>query len=120
EEIMRLCEASNKLLTVNHQKKYLPAWKKAKEWVDSGTIGRVEQIQATCKGNLLEQGTHLLDLVLHFNNYNPVQWVMGQIDDLEGLDKAASAPDAAVARISFENGVRALVETGTIGRDVAS
>ena len=118
-EIERLCKENDKLLTVNHQKKFLPAWKTAKEFVASGGIGETGFIRASCQGNLLEQGTHLVDMALFFNDYNPVSWVMGQIDELEGLDKpAASAPDSAMAIVCAENGVRSVLTFGSIGHEV--
>lgn len=67
-EIEQLCARHHKLVTVNHQKKFLPALSKAKEAIQSGQIGEFEFIRATCQGNLLEQGTHLVDMVLHFTN----------------------------------------------------
>ena len=118
-EIERLCQENGVLLTVNHQKKYLPAWRRAKEMIQTGEIGQIEHIRATCQGNLLEQGTHLVDMVLHYNDYDPVEWVMGQIDELQGLDKGgASAPDAALALLSFTNGVRATLTIGSIGHSI--
>ena len=118
-EIERLCLENGKLLTVNHQKKYLPAWRGVKEAIASGAIGEVSFIRVTCQGNLLEQGTHLVDLALFYNDYSPVSWVMGQIDELEGLEKAsAAAPDAAVATLCFENGVRAAMTFGSVGYDI--
>lgn len=118
-EIARLCSEREVLLTVNHQKKYLPAWRAAKEAIASGVIGRLEFLRCTCKGNLLEQGTHLVDMALHFNDYAPVSWVMGQIDELQGLDKPqASAPDAAIAALCFANGVRATLYCGSVGYEI--
>jgi len=118
-EIERLCLENDKLLTINHQKKFLPAWRKVKDTIASGTIGEIDFLRATCQGNLLEQGTHLVDMALFYNDYCPVSWVMGQIDELEGLDKAsASAPDAALATLRFENGVRAWMEFGSVGREL--
>ncbi|MGQ9632236.1 MAG: Gfo/Idh/MocA family protein [bacterium] len=118
-EIERLCLENDKLLVVNHQKKFLPAWRKAKDTIASGAIGEINFIHSSCQGNLLEQGTHLVDMTLFFNDYRPVSWVMGQIDELEGLDKeGASAPDAALAMVCFENGVRATMEFGSIGHGV--
>lgn len=115
-EIAALCHRHGKRLTVNHQKKYLPAWHRAKELIAGGELGDLEHLRATCQGNLLEQGTHLVDMVLHYNDYQPVSWVMGQIDELEGLDKAgASAPDAALACLAFANGVRAILTIGSLG-----
>jgi predicted dehydrogenase len=118
-EIARLCRESGKLLTVNHQKKFLPAWAKLKREIVNGTLGSLRWIRATCQGNPLEQGTHLVDMIMHFNDYSPIAWIMGQVGDLEGFDKPqASAPDSAVGVIEFENGVRALVTMGNVGADV--
>lgn len=118
-EIERLCWENNKLLTVNHQTKYLPAWRKTRDTIAAGKIGDIEFIRATCQGNLLEQGTHLIDNVLYFNDYASVSWVMGQIDELQGLDKAsAAAPDAAMATICFDNGVRAMMTFGSMGHNL--
>lgn len=118
-EIERLCLESDKLLTVNHQKKFLPAWRKAKDIIAAGAIGEIDFMRATCRGNLLEQGTHLVDMTLYFNDYRPVSWVMGQIDELQGLDKeGVSAPNAAVATVCFDDGVRAMMEFGSVGHEI--
>lgn len=118
-KIRELCRKYNKKLTVNHQKKFLPGWKDIKQVLDNKELGDIDFIRATCKGNLLEQGTHLVDMMLYYNNYNPPDWVMGQIDELEGLKKpGASAPDATIAIMQFKNGTRGIIECGTVGREV--
>lgn len=117
-EIERLCREHGKRLVVNHQKKFLPAWSKAKAAIADGLLGPLDFLRASCQGNLLEQGTHLVDMTLYFHDYRPVRWVMGQIDDLQGLDKPqAAAPDAALATVCFDDGVRAMLEFGSVGRD---
>jgi predicted dehydrogenase len=118
-EIERLCREHGLLLTVNHQKKFLPGWRDVKEAIASGTIGPIEFMRATCLGNLLEQGTHLVDMALYYNSYCPLRWAMGQVDELEGLDKpGAGAPDAAVATLCFDDEVRAYMEFGSVGHPV--
>ncbi len=118
-EIERICQANGKLLTVNHQKKFLPAWRKTYDTITAGTIGAVEFIRATCQGNLMVQGTHLSDMVLFFNDYNPVCGVMAQVDGLEELDEPRTpAPGAALALVQFENGVRAVLTIGTVGHEL--
>ena len=118
-EIERLCQENDKLLVVNHQCKFLPGFSRAREIIAGGVIGEIDFMRATCQGNLLEQGTHLIDMAMFFNGYCPVEWVMGQVDEMEGFDKqSGAAPDAAVATIVFENGVRATMAFGSVGHEI--
>jgi predicted dehydrogenase len=118
-EIERLCVENRKLLTVNHQTKFIPSWKKARLAIADGRIGDVLFIRSSCQGNLLEQGTHLVDATMSFVDYSPLRWVMGQVDELEGFDKeSAGAPDAATATLCFENGVRAVLDFGSAGAEI--
>ena len=113
------CHQAGKLLTVNHQKKFLPAWRRARHRIVSGELGEILSMRATCQGNLLEQGTHLVDMALFYREYRPVSWVMGQIGELEGLDKpGASAPDSAMALICFDDDVRLTMTLGSIGHTI--
>lgn len=119
DAIEALCKQHGLTLTVNHQKKYNAPWAKARDIIEQGTLGKLRFFRATCKGNLLEQGTHLVDMLLFFQGYQPIDWVMGCVDDLDGLDKPkASAPDSAIAQIGFSNGVRAHLALGLTGWDL--
>jgi len=117
--IIELCRRHRKLITVGHQKKWMKTWAEMKRVVSGGKLGRIRFIRGTARGNLLEQGTHLVDMALFMNDYTPVSWVMGQVDDLQGFRKAgAPAPDAAMAMLRFENDVRAFITCGTTGHDI--
>lgn len=114
-----LCRKHGLLLTVNHQMKYIKAWRRAADTIKGGEIGEVSFIRAACQGNLLEQGTHLMDMTLFFLGFPAVEWVMGQVDELSGLEKpSAAAPDAAIATVRFKNGVTAYMELGSVGHPV--
>lgn len=118
-EIERLCKANGKLALVNHQHKYLPAWRKAQRLLREGAIGEIELIRATTKVNIMEQGSHLIDMAMFFNDYHPIRWVMGQTGPYEGKDSSPIvAPDEALGSILFANGVRAVVECGAFARSL--
>jgi len=115
-EIERLCTENNLLLTVNHQKKFNAPWARAQAIIAGGELGKITSFRATCKGNMLEQGTHVVDMLLFFQGYTGVRWVMGQVADLEGLGKEKTpAPDSAVGVIEFDNGVQATLTLGNVG-----
>ncbi|MBP1995167.1 Gfo/Idh/MocA family protein [Paenibacillus eucommiae] len=118
-EIERICKEHHKLVLVNHQHKYLPAWSKARNLLQAGAIGQIEFIRASTKVNIMEQGSHLIDMVMFFNDFSPVSWVMGQTGLCEGTDSSSVvAPDESMASILFENGVRATIECGAFARSL--
>lgn len=117
--IEALCRKTGLLLTVNHQKKFNKPWVKAHRLVRSGALGPIRFFRATCRGNMLEQGTHIVDMLLHFAGYEPIDWIMGQVADLEGLDKPKTpAPDSASALLRFKNGILAHLCLGNIGWEI--
>ncbi|MCQ6560224.1 Gfo/Idh/MocA family protein [Paenibacillus mendelii] len=118
-EIAEICKANQKLVLVNHQHKYLPAWSTARKWLQDGAIGEIEFIRASTKVNIMEQGSHLIDMVMFFNDFNPVSWVMGQTGAYEGKDSSSIiAPDESMATVLFDNGVRAIFECGAFARSI--
>ncbi|UVI27752.1 Gfo/Idh/MocA family protein [Paenibacillus spongiae] len=118
-EIADICHAHGKLVLVNHQHKYLPAWSKARRWLQDGAIGSIEYIRASTKVNIMEQGSHLIDMVMFFNDFSPVRWVMGQTGAYEGKDSSSIiAPDESMASVLFDNGVRASFECGAFARSI--
>ncbi|WP_162463094.1 Gfo/Idh/MocA family protein [Paenibacillus psychroresistens] len=118
-EIANICKAHNKLVLVNHQHKYLPAWSKARNLLQTGAIGEIEFIRASTRVNIMEQGSHVIDMVMFFNDFSPVSWVMGQTGLCEGKDSSSIvAPDESMASVLFENGVRATIECGAFARSI--
>jgi len=111
-----MTRAGKARVVIGHQKKWMKTWARAAQAIRNGEVGPIRFYRATCRGNLLEQGTHLVDMVLFFHQYRPVKWVMGQVDDLQGLDKTgAPAPDAATATLCFEDGALAYLTLGSAG-----
>ena len=116
KNIEKICLKNNLLLTVNHQKKFNKPWAEAAKIIKKGTLGRILFFRATCRGNMLEQGTHLVDMLLFFNNYTPIKWVMAQTADFDGFKKPKTpAPDSVSALIQFDNETPAYLTIGNIG-----
>ena len=102
---------------VSHQHKYGSHWRKVKELIDSGEIGTVHTIHATAKGWLLQYGTHLVDYMMFLNGGHRGLWVAGHVHGKEKLSDSHPSPDYAMGQIEFENGVRGIVECGTLAPD---
>lgn len=123
------CKAHGTHLLVHHQRRTFPAFREIRRRIESGAIGEVECIRASTAGDLLTDGTHLLNTVLFLNGDTPVRSVTGQIvrerpREGQKLGKAVSLQngyryrhgspieDAALAILHLANGVRVECFTG--------
>ena len=113
QEIARLVRGSPTRLTFNHQRRFTPSYATARELLRGGEFGRLERIEAFIPDNILDWGTHLVDLTFFYNGDVPARWVMGQIDARK-VGRWFDVPFefATEATIRFENGVRAAVHSG--------
>lgn len=88
DEMIQACEGSGTLLAINHQRRWDPTVLKAKELVQSGSIGQLLTVvghsqgikprpdwRAENEGPLLHDATHLFDLFRMFAG-DP-EWVIG-------------------------------------------
>ena len=118
EQITNLCVNAGVKTVVSHQHKYGDHWRKVKDIANSGEIGKVHTIHATSKGWLLQYATHLLDYMMFLNNGARVEWVVGHVHGGEKLKDSHPSPDYALAHLAFDNGVRGLIECGTLAPDL--
>lgn len=117
-EIMALCRKAGVKSVVSHQTKYGSHFQKVKEIIASGALGRIHTVYGTTLGWLLQMGTHVVDYVRYFNNEADAQWVFGQVSGREKLTDSHPSPDYALGEIQFANGVRGVVEAGSLAPDV--
>jgi UDP-N-acetyl-2-amino-2-deoxyglucuronate dehydrogenase len=121
------------VLVINHQRRYVESYLRAKELIDAGAIGTVTQITGICGGDSLTDGTHLIDMTRFLNHDVPITSVFGAI---EMSPMGSQNPDGmgtlefnqtrkryghhietgALAILSFENGVRGHLEIGSVSR----
>ena len=106
------CDKSGTQLTFNHQRRFLPTFRRAKELINDGSIGDLVRLEGSCH-NMIDWGTHWIDMMFNFNNETPVRWVIGQIDARERHEVfGLPFEHQAICQFMFDNGVRALLFTG--------
>lgn len=115
--IRDLCQKAGIKAVVSHQHKYGDHWRKVKDLVDSGEIGKVHTVHGTAKGWLLQYSTHLVDYMMFLNGGHRGLWVVGHVHGKGRLDDSHPSPDYAMGQIEFANGVRGIVECGTLAPD---
>lgn len=113
-QIRDLCNENGIKLIVSHQQKYGPHWQAVKRIVDQGEIGEIHTIHATSQGWLLQLGTHLMAYMSWFNGNHPIEWVVGHVQGKGKLNDSHPSPDYAFGQVAFTNGVRGIIECGTL------
>jgi predicted dehydrogenase len=117
-EIMKLLGDAGIKSVVSHQHRYGEHYKKVKELIASGVIGRVHTVYGHATGWMLHMMTHLIDYMRWYNDDAEAVWVVGQAAGKEKLEDAHPSPDYVAGLVQFENGVRGIVECGQDAPDV--
>lgn len=107
------CRSAGIALFVNHQLRYHRPFERIRQVVESGALGRLEFGRGSCRGNLLEQGTHLFDMLSYLLGDAPVEWIFAQAEGAEGYASDHSAPTYAAGTAVFPNGVHVGFECGS-------
>jgi predicted dehydrogenase len=97
---------------VSHQHRYGVHYRKVKEIIAGGALGRVHTIYGTATGWMTHLLSHLIDYTCWFNNYGPATWVMAQAAGRAKLADNHPSPDYIGGFVQFANGVRGIYECG--------
>jgi len=103
---------------VSHQHRYGEHYKKVKEIVASGALGRVHTVYGTATGWAAHMLSHLIDYTCWFNNYEPAEWAMGQAAGRGKLADLHTSPDYVAGVVHYKNGVRGIYDCGAGAPDV--
>jgi predicted dehydrogenase len=97
---------------VSHQHRYGLHYRKIKEIVASGALGRVHTVYGSATGWMTHMLSHLIDYTCWFNDYAPGSWVMAQAAGRAKLADNHPSPDYLGGFVQFANGVRGIYECG--------
>jgi len=114
DEMVAACEQAGAVLIVGHQRRFEATYIKAKQLLDSGAIGELYRIEASCPAwDLFEWGTHWIDMMLFYNNDVGAEWVFGQVDRRwDRIGYGHRMETECISHIGFKNGVRGIFEAG--------
>jgi predicted dehydrogenase len=117
------CRRHGTALVVNHQRRTAAVFHEMRRLMESGAIGRVQLIRGGCQGDILSDGTHLIDTIRYLVGDAEAKWVFGQVyrrpDDSDesgqsGFRYGHAVESGAYGLIEFENGIRAEIHTGKV------
>lgn len=111
-EIKKMLDDAGVKAVVSHQHRYGAHYRKVKEIIDSGVLGRIHTVYASATGWMLHMMTHMLDYMRWYNGNEAAEWVMGQAAGRGKLTDNHPSPDYIAGVIQYANGVRGTVEVG--------
>jgi len=117
DQMLEACRENNVRLAIGHHHRFDPQLVKARELINDKVVGDVVMLWGHCSLDLMNNGSHVVDMINFLNGDAEAEWVMGQIDTRSKRKGQANHPDMyaedmAVGRICYKNGVRATVELG--------
>lgn len=130
------CRAAGVPLIFNHQRRTGPDFAWMREQIEAGTVGEVYLIRGTCAGDMLSDGTHLVDSVLYLTGDAEWDWVFAAHhrtpggDETGGTDRANGGgydkvsgwrfghpvEDGMMAVVEMESGLRVELLTGDLSQ----
>lgn len=111
-EVRKLIRQAGIQAVVSHQHRYGQHYRKVKEIVASGALGRLHTVYGSATGWMTHMLSHLIDYTCWFNDYTPASWVMGQAAGRTKLADNHPSPDYIGGFVQFANGVRGIYECG--------
>lgn len=110
--LYQACVDHDVVLTFCHQRRFSPSFVTAKTLAHDGTIGQFIRVEGACS-NLFDWGTHWFDMFFFYNNDEPAEWVIGQIDVSEDHTAFGVPLDTSgLSWIRWKNGLEGLLTTG--------
>jgi predicted dehydrogenase len=108
----QVCREHGVQLTFNHQRRFLDTFQAARRLVSEGAIGELKRMEGSC-GDMIDWGTHWLDMFGFYNNETPGEWVMAQVDVRKPrLVFGVPVESQGICHIKYQNGVYGLLYTG--------
>jgi predicted dehydrogenase len=110
--ILSLCEQAGIPLYLNHQLRHHAPFQRVREAILNEEIGELVCLRASSKGRLLEQGTHLLDLLSFLQGDVPARSILAQAEGAGAFGQTHPSPDNVLISLRWRNDVPVFLESG--------
>ncbi len=110
--ILEACRQAGVPLFVNHQLRHHRPFQRVREAILGGEIGDLLSLRGSCKGRLLEQGTHLLDLLSFVQDDVPPRSILAQAEGAAAYATGHPSPDNMLIALRWRDDVPVFLESG--------
>ncbi len=105
DEMLTVASRYNVKLAIGHQRRFNSAWTTARDLIAGGTIGEPRQV--VCRGGqgLLNDCSHLIDMMRYVLGDRNASWVIGNVErKTERYERDIPIEDRSAGIIGFDNG----------------
>ena len=115
DDMIDTCRESDTKLVIAHRHRQNPNFTKARELIAEGAIGEPRLIWCYLTSAIIDNGTHIVDMMRYLLGDPEADWVMGHASrQRDTLYQSSPAEESGTGLIAFETGTRALIEMGEL------
>jgi len=112
-EMVQAAEDHGVAMTVCQQMRFCTEFIRTRELLAEGAIGRPYFMRAVCYGALMEQGPHMIDMILYVIGGRKVVSVMAQVDEVErSHEMVHPCPVFMLGYLKLDDDTRIVIESG--------
>ncbi|MFH1571059.1 MAG: Gfo/Idh/MocA family oxidoreductase, partial [Gemmatimonadota bacterium] len=105
DEMLVAARRNEVKLAVAHQRRFNGAWTEARRLVAAGAIGQVRHVHAVGAQGLLNDCSHLLDMMRYVLGDPQAQWVIGNLErKTDRYERDVPIEDRSAGIVQFDNG----------------
>jgi predicted dehydrogenase len=110
--ILETCREAGIPLYINHQLRHHGPFQRVRDAILNEEIGELVTLRGSSKGRLLEQGTHLLDLLSFLQGDVPARSILAQAEGARSFRSSHPSPENMLISLRWRNEVPVILESG--------
>lgn len=110
KELERLEKESGMRIVINMQRRYYPCVNQIKNIIDSGAIGRIHFVRCVVKANIMDIGTHAIDMLLYWLGDQYPDSIWASAYGAEDYCCHSRCPASIMANLTFPGEIQAVIE----------
>jgi predicted dehydrogenase len=110
EQMLIACHRNDVKLVIGHQRRFLPAYTLARDFIAEGAIGDVQLMQSFGHDGLPNYCSHQTDMFRYLLGDDECEWAMGNVErKTDRWERGTRIEDCAIALYQFRGGARAMI-----------
>lgn len=111
--MIRACRRNDTRLVIAHRHRQSPNFNRARSLIADGAVGEPRLVWSYLTSCLVDNGTHIVDMMRYLLGDPEADWVMGQASrKRDTLYQGSPAEESSVGLVAFKAGTRGVVEMG--------